>query len=77
MEKTTVYLDEKAYRRLKQIARREGRRPAELVREAVAEYAVRHRAGQRQPASVASFSSSAGDLASRDEDYLKGFGDDK
>ena len=37
MQKTTLYMDEETYRRLKQLARREGRAPAEMVREAVAE----------------------------------------
>ena len=74
MDKTTVYLDASSYQRLKHIAQREGRKPAELVREAVAEYAARHRDGRRAPASVASFSSRKGDLASRDEHFLAGFG---
>ncbi len=77
MEKTTVYFDANDYRRLKQIAKREGRKPAELVREAVSEYTARRQTGGRLPASIASFSSGKGDLASRDEDYLKGFGTDR
>ena len=77
MDKTTVYFHANDYRRLKQIAKREGRKPAELVREAVSEYTARHQAGQRLPASVASFSSGKGDLAARDEDYLKGFGNER
>jgi hypothetical protein len=77
MEKTTVYLDSAAYRRLKEIARRMGRKPAELVREAVAEYTVRHRSRRTMPKSVGSMSSGLGDLASRDEEYLKGFGGDR
>ena len=75
MEKTTVYLDSSSYQRLKHIAQREGRKPAELVREAVAEYAARHGEGRRVPASVASFASGKGDLATRDETYLEGFGE--
>ena len=77
MEKTTVYLDSADYRRLKEIARRKGRKPAELIREAVAEYAVRHRSRRAMPKSVGSMSSGLGDLASRDEHYLKGFGGDR
>lgn len=77
MEKTTVYLDEHDYRRLKQIAKRDGRKPAELVREAVAEYTVRRRDEPRsEPSCVGSFSSGTRHLAGRDEDHLKGFGDD-
>ena len=77
MEKTTVYLDQGDYRRLKQIARRDGRKPAELVREAVAEYAVRHGRKRLLPRSVGSFGSRLGDLSERAEDYLSGFGEDK
>ena len=39
-QKTTVYLDEADYRRLKAIARTRGVAPAQLVREAVARYAA-------------------------------------
>ena len=51
--KTTVYLDEADSRRLKAMARGRGRSTAELVREAVAEYARRHAAGFAMPRSVA------------------------
>jgi predicted transcriptional regulator len=76
MEKTTVYLDAAAYRELKQIARRTGRKPATLVREAVAEYAARHRTPRRLPAFVGAFDSGLRDLGTNDEKYLKGFGED-
>ena len=61
-------------REVRKIAQQQGRKPAELVREAVAEYTVRHRAVRRVPTSVASFSSGKRDLATRDEHYLKGMG---
>lgn len=73
MEKTTVYLGTADYRRLKTIAQRSGRKPAELIREAVAEYAARH-GDDQLPASVAAVKSRKGDLAARDEEYLAGFG---
>lgn len=73
MEKTTVYLGSADYRRLKTIAQRSGRKPAELVREAVAEYAARH-SDDRLPASVAAIKSGRSDLAAKDERYLEGFG---
>jgi predicted DNA-binding protein len=38
VQKTTVYLDEADYRRLKAIGRELGRPPAALVREAVSEF---------------------------------------
>jgi predicted transcriptional regulator len=71
--KTTVYLDTDAYRRLKRLAREQGRSAAELVREAVAEYAERH-GTRRWPSSIGSVRSGLGDLSERAEDYLGGFG---
>lgn len=73
--KTTVYLDDDAYRRLKQLARRQGRPAAELVREAVAEYAERHGA-RRRPASIGSVDTGLGDLGENAEGYLDGFGEE-
>ena len=76
MQKTTVYLDEEAYRRLKQVARGRRRAPAELVREAVAEYAARH-APHRKPRSVGAFKSGRRDLGRRAEALLAGLGEDR
>jgi len=71
--KTTVYLDAADYRRLKALARAEGRTAAELVREAVAEYAVR-RAGRKRPRSLSAARSGRGDLSERAEALLAGMG---
>lgn len=71
--KTTVYLDEADYRRLKAIARADGRPPAELVREAVAEYARRH-GKRRLPKSLGAGKGRSDDAGERAEDLLKGFG---
>jgi hypothetical protein len=76
MQKTTIYLDEEAYRRLKQLARARGRPPAAMVREAVAEYTARH-APRRRPRSVGAFKSGRRDLGQRAEDLLGGLGDDR
>ena len=73
MQKTTVYLDPVAYRALKRIAARKKRQPAELVREAVAEYAARHEPS-RTPKSVGAFASGRRDLSERAEELLKGMG---
>jgi hypothetical protein len=73
MKKTTVYLDGGDYQALKRIAQRAGRPPAELVREAVAEYAVRH-AGRRAPKSVGAFSGRRRDVSERAEELLAGMG---
>jgi hypothetical protein len=70
-QKTTLYLDPAAYRRLKAIAGARGVAPAELVREAVAEYVATHGARKR-PRSIGRFSSGRRDLSERAEDLLAG-----
>lgn len=74
-DKTTVYLVSADYRALKGLARREGRYPAELVREAIAEYVVRREAASR-PRSIGAGRSREGDVAERAEEYLAGLGSD-
>ncbi len=71
--KTTVYLDAEQYERIKEIARTEGRAPAELVREAVADYARRKRP-VRRPKSIGAGHSRRGDVAERAEELLAGLG---
>jgi hypothetical protein len=73
LTKTTLYLSEADYRRLKALARRDGRAAAELVREAVAEYA-RRRGSARLPRSLGAGRSGRGDLAERAESLLEGIG---
>lgn len=73
MTKTTVYLDPVDYRRLKAIARAQGRSPAALVREAVAEFARRH-GRHGLPRSVGAGRSGRGDLSERAEELLGGMG---
>lgn len=71
--KTTVYLDAADYRRLKALAREQGRTAAELVREAVAVYARSQQRATR-PASIASGRSGRRDLSERAEELLEGMG---
>ena len=71
--KTTVYLDEKSYARLKRIAKAQGRPTASLVREAVVEYTARYDTRTR-PKSIGAFRSKRGDLSERAEDLLTSFG---
>lgn len=52
LTKTTLYLRESDYRKLKNLARRQKRSAAELVRMAVAEYAARHEGGRFRKASA-------------------------
>jgi predicted transcriptional regulator len=73
--KTTIYLDAEVYRRLKQLAREQERPTAELIREAVAEYARRH-VHRRWPTSIGTGASGLGDLGERSEAYLEGFGEE-
>lgn len=72
-QKTTVYLEAADYARLKVIARVRRRAPAELVREAVSEYAARH-APKRRPRSLGMAASGRRDLGERAEDLLAGLG---
>ncbi len=71
--KTTVYLDAGDYRRLKQLGRARGVATAQLVREAVAEYAASH-GRRRLPRSVGAGRSASGTLSEQAEELLRGFG---
>lgn len=70
--KTTVYLPDAEYRRLKALARAAGRSTSELLREAVKEYTHR-RAVTDRPRSVGMLAAGA-DLAESTETLLDGFG---
>jgi hypothetical protein len=72
-QKTTVYLDADDYRRLKRIAQTRRCAPAQLVREAVAEYAARH-TPRRKAKSIGGFSSGGRNLSERAEELLAGIG---
>ena len=71
--KTTVYLNAADYRKLKSLAVDQRRSAAELVREAVAEYAARA-TRRRWPRSIGMGDSRVPDLAERYEDMMDGFG---
>ena len=71
--KTTVYLADSEYLRLKELALEQNRTAAELVREAVAEYTSRHNP-KRKPTSLGAGRSGRGDLSEKAEDLLKGMG---
>jgi predicted DNA-binding protein len=73
-QKTTVYLDASDYQRLKTLARERGRTTAELVREAVAQYAAREMPRRRMPRSVGAARTRRGDVARRAEELLSGIG---
>ena len=71
--KTTVYLSEREYSRLKELANEQNRPTAELVREAVADYARRH-GKRRLPSSLGAGRSGRDDLSERAEELLDGMG---
>lgn len=71
--KTTVYLDDADYRRLKTLAGAQGRPAAALVREAVALY-VAERAGVARPTSIGVARSGRSDLSESVDELLDGFG---
>ncbi|MYF60390.1 MAG: CopG family transcriptional regulator [Gammaproteobacteria bacterium] len=71
--KTTVYLNAADYRTLKSLAADQKRSAAELVREAVAEYAAQA-TERRWPRSIGMGDSGVADLAERYEDMMDGFG---
>jgi hypothetical protein len=73
VQKTTLYLDPDEYDRIKDIARAQGRRPAELLREAVAQYAERN-GPRRKPTSIGAGRSKRGDVAERAQELLEGMG---
>lgn len=75
VQKTTVYLDEGDYRRLKAISRETRRSPAALVREAVSEFARKH-GRRRKIVSLGAGHSGRGDVAERAEELLKGMGEE-
>ena len=72
--KTTVYLTEHEYRQLKELAREQRRPAAELVREAVGEYARRY-GKRRLPESIGIGDSGREDLSERAEELLNGMGE--
>lgn len=74
MHKTTLYLDEGIYERIKRMAEASGKTQAEIIRDAL----VAHLDGPpRRPRSVGLGRSERGDVASRDEELLDGFGEDR
>lgn len=74
--KTTVYLGDADYRRLKAIARELGCPPAALVREAVAEFAKTH-SRRKRPRSVGAGHSGRDDVSERAEELLSGLSRDR
>lgn len=74
--RTTVYLNADDYRRIKALAQAEGRTAAELVREAVAEYAARKDTPAR-PRTLGAGRSGSGSLSRQAEELLADLGEDR
>ena len=72
MEKTTVYLPSALKRALERAAQLEGRSEAELIREGVVLVTEPHRVADPI---LPLFESESGDLASRVDELLEGFGE--
>jgi hypothetical protein len=72
MEKTTVYLTTAQKRALTRAAAIEGRSEAELIREGIDTVTSKHRVTEP---TLPLFESGLPDLATRAEEYLKGFGE--
>ncbi len=73
LTKTTVYLPESEYERLKEVARARNRPTAECVREAVVEYVRRH-GKTPKPTSLGAGCSGRGDLSEQSENLLEDMG---
>ena len=72
-QKTTVYLTTDDYRRLKLMAKQQKRPTAELVREAVTQYARAHQPATR-PTSIGAGRSGRSDISERVDEFLDGLG---
>lgn len=73
MHKTTIYLEDPLYQRIKRLAQATGRTQASLIREALASYT----AGESpRPRSIGLGQSGTGDLSERAEELLNGMGED-
>jgi len=72
VEKTTVYLPTELKRALERAAQLEGKSEAELIREGISTVVEAHQVAEP---TLPLFSSGTGDLASRVDDLLEGFGE--
>ncbi|HEX9092992.1 MAG TPA: CopG family transcriptional regulator [Coriobacteriia bacterium] len=72
MEKTTVYLTSAQKHALTRAATIEGRSEADLIREGIEIVTSKHRVAEP---TLPLFDSGLPDLATRAEEYLKGFGE--
>lgn len=74
MHKTTIYLDDRVYARIRRLAAATGRTQAMIIREALAAYTGE---GSRVPRSVGAGRSGSADTSDRTEEHLAGFGEER
>lgn len=74
MHKTTIYLDDELYRRVRRLSASTGRTQADIIREAVRAYQVEP---LRRPRSIGLGASGEGDLSERAEELLAGMGEER
>jgi len=73
MRRTTIFLEERLLKRVKQAARAEGRSFAAVVREALAQYVARAGGpGSPLPSITGAYDSGRSDTAERAEELLRG-----
>jgi metal-responsive CopG/Arc/MetJ family transcriptional regulator len=73
MRKTTMYLDDELYQRVKALAQARGATQALVIRDAIAAYVAHDRGA---PRSVGMGRSGSSDLSERAEELLAGMGDE-
>jgi hypothetical protein len=73
MHKTTIYLEDDIYERIRQLAQDSGRTQAAVIREALSRLATR---GKRRPRSLGLGASGRPDLSDCTDELLDGLGDD-
>ena len=73
MHRTTVYLDEEIALAIRQLAEREQRSQAEIIREALQRYLkhTRARGGPPRPVGIGAWRSGRGDVSERAEELLR------
>ncbi len=75
MHKTTIYLDEKIYEKIRRLAHATGRTQAMIIREALVAYQAGGK--RRLPSSIGAGASGTPDLSDRAEELLEGFGEER
>lgn len=71
MTHATILLDDELEHHVRRLAAQQGRSAENLLREAVAEYVLRHRRKVQQPSFVAAGRSGRSDIAERHEEIIE------